>query len=422
MENESVLNILKLILAGSPLSEVLTIIARLVESQGAGTLCTIWLPDEDGKQLLCAAAPSLPGFSAHVGPTSVGPKGASCGTAVFRREPVYVTDILSDSLWDDYRELFLPYGIRAVWSRPLFSSEGKTLGTFAILYREARNPGTADLQLIENASQIAGIAIERHMNEEKLRHERDRLRLLLEITNSTTSKLDLGHLLEALSTNLLSVTRCDFCALLLPHTDGGQFRLNILYSPENRGSICDGTIVPMKGSPCGKAFLSGKNQHINRLEDLKHDPESFGSSEGRRFFERMMAEGLKSGCGLPLIGRNGVVGVLAAFSRSERAFSEDEFAFLEQVARQVAIAVENALDFEKATEDKLRETRQRLYLEEELRAEFGAIVGDSPALKTALHLVSVVSPTDFERADSGRDGNRQGTHCARNPQSQFPPR
>ena len=373
MENESVLNILKLILAGSPLSEVLTIIARLVESQGDGTLCTIWLPDEDGKQLLCAAAPSLPGFSAHVGPTSVGPKGASCGTAVFRREPVYVTDILSDSLWDDYRELFLPYGIRAVWSRPLFSSEGKTLGTFAILYREARNPGTAD-------------------------------RLLLEITNSTTSKLDLGHLLEALSTNLLSVTRCDFCALLLPHTDGGQFRLNILYSPENRGSICDGTIVPMKGSPCGKAFLSGKNQHINRLEDLKHDPESFGSSEGRRFFERMMAEGLKSGCGLPLVGRNGVVGVLAAFSRSERAFSEDEFAFLQQVARQVAIAVENALDFEKATEDKLRETRQRLYLEEELRAEFGAIVGDSPALKTALHLVSVVSPTDSSVLILGETG------------------
>src|SRR5271163_513006 len=97
--SESVLNILKLIFAGSPLPEVLTIIARLVESQGEGTICTIWLPDEDGKQLRCVAAPSLPGFSAHVGPTLVGPKGASCGTAAYRREPVYVTDILSDPLW-----------------------------------------------------------------------------------------------------------------------------------------------------------------------------------------------------------------------------------------------------------------------------------------------------------------------------------
>jgi formate hydrogenlyase transcriptional activator len=162
--SESVLEILKLILAGSPLPEVATVIAQLVESHGKNMFCTIWLPDEDGGQLHCAAAPSLPGFSAHVGPMFVGPKGASCGTAVYRREPVYVTDIISDSLWDDYRDLVSPYGIRSVWSRPLFTSEGKVLGTFAILYREARSPGATDLQLIENASHIAGIAIERHIN------------------------------------------------------------------------------------------------------------------------------------------------------------------------------------------------------------------------------------------------------------------
>jgi formate hydrogenlyase transcriptional activator len=402
--SESVLDVLKLILVGSPLSEVLTVIAKLVEAQGEGTLCTIWVPDRDEQQIYCVAAPSLPGFIAHVGPMCVGPKGASCGTAVHRREPVYVTDILSDSLWDDYRDLVSPFGIRAVWSRPLFSSEGKVLGTFAILYREVRSPGSADLQLIENASHIAGIAIERDMNEQKLRHERDRLRLLLKITNSMTSKLDLGHLLETLSTNLLSVTRCDFCALLLPHADNSQLRVTVLYNPEGRGAIRDGTIVPVKGSTCGKAFLSGKNQLIHSLEDLSHDPESFGSTEGRRFFDRVLAEGLKSGCELPLIGRKGVIGVLGAFSRSERAFSEDEFAFLEQVALQVAIAVENALDFEKATDDRLSETKQRLYLEEEVRAEFGAIVGDSPALNTALHLVSVVAPTDSSVLILGETG------------------
>src|SRR5882757_2594399 len=172
--SESVLNILELILDGSELPELLTIIAELVESQGNGALCTIWLPDADGKHLHCAAAPSLPGFAANVGPTSVGPKGASCGTAVYRREPVYVADILTESIWDGYRDLVLPYGIRSVWSRPLFTSEGKSLGTFAILYREVRSPGTSDLHLIEEASHITGIAIERHMNEEALRHERDR--------------------------------------------------------------------------------------------------------------------------------------------------------------------------------------------------------------------------------------------------------
>ena len=404
MGNETVLNILKLIHGGSPLSEVLTIIARLVESQGADTLCTIWLPDDDGKQLLCAAAPSLPGFSAHVGPMIVGPAGASCGTAVYRREPVYVTDILSEPIWDDYRDRVLDYGIRSVWSRPLFTSDGKVLGTFAILYREARSPVADDLELIENASHIAGIAIERHMSEQKLRQERDRLRLLLEITNSMTSKLDLGQLLEALSTNLLSVTRCNFCALLLPHADGRQLRVTILYNPEGRGAISDGTLVPIKGSTCGKAFLSGKNQLIHRLEDLEQDPESFGSSDGQLFFERVVSEGLKSGCELPLVGRKGVIGVLGAFSRSERALTDDEFAFLEQVARQVAMAVENALDYEKAIRDRDKETRQRRYFEEEIRAEFGEIVGDSPALKTALDLVSVVAPTNSSVLIMGETG------------------
>ena len=402
--SESVLDILKLIYAGAPLPEVLTIIARLVESQGEEMMCTIWLPDEDGKSLSCAAAPTLPGFLTGVGPMAIGPKGGSCGTAVYRKEPVYASDILTDPVWDVYRDRLRPYGIRSVWSRPLFTRDGKALGTFAIHYREVRSPGAADLELIESASHITGIAIERHDNEAALRREGDRLRLLLEITNSMTSKLDLRRLVEGLSTNLLSVTRCDFCALLLPDAESGQLRVTTLFNPEARGFLCDGTLIPIDGSVCGKAFRSGKVQYVDNLADLRDDPESLGSSVGRQFYERVMAEGLVSGCDLPLIGRNGVAGVLAALKRTEKAFSKDEVAFLEQVARQVAIAVENALEYEKAIKDRDEETKQRLYLEGEIRAEFGEIVGDSAALKAALSLVSVVAPTDSSVLILGETG------------------
>jgi formate hydrogenlyase transcriptional activator len=245
---------------------------------------------------------------------------------------------------------------------------------------------------------------ERKRLEEELRHERDRLRLLLELTNSMTSKLDLRHLVESLSTNLLSVTRCDFCALLLPDADSGELRVTTLYNPESRGSLCDGTLIPIHGSICGKAFWTGKTQHFDHFEDVRHDPDSFGNSVGRRFYQRVMAEGLLSGCDLPLIGRNGVVGVLAALKRSERAFSNDDVAFLEQVAGQVAIAVENALDYGKAIKDRDKETTQRRYLEEEVRAEFGDIVGASPALQTALSLVSVVAPADSSVLILGETG------------------
>jgi formate hydrogenlyase transcriptional activator len=404
ISSDSVLNILKLILAGSPLSEVLTIIAQLVESRGEDTLCTIWLPDEDGKELYCAAAPSLPGFSAHVGTMVIGPKGGSCGTAMYRQEPVYVNDIFTDPIWDLYRDRMLPYGIRSVWSRPLFTSEGKPLGTFAILYREMRSPGSSDLKLIENASHITKIAIERHRNEEELRRERDRLRLLLEITNSVTSRLDLRRLVDVLSTNLLRVTRCDFCALLRPDADNGELRLTILYNPESRGFISDGMSIPLHGSICGKTFRTGKSQHFDSLEELRDDPESLGADVGRLFYERIAAEGLKSGCDLPLIGRNGVLGVLSALKRSERAFEKEDVEFLEQVSRQVAIAVENALDYETAIKDRDKETKQRRYLEEEIRAEFGEIVGESPALKTALSMVSVVAPTDSSVLILGETG------------------
>jgi len=402
--SESVLNILNLILAGSELSEMLTMIAGLVESQGNGALCTIWLPDADGKHLYCAAAPSLPGFAANVGHMSVGPKGASCGTAVYRREPVYVADILRESIWDDYRDLVLPYGIRAVWSRPLFTREGKVLGTFAILYREVRNPDAIDLQLIENASHIAGIAIERHINAEALRHERDRLRLLLEITSSVTSRLDFRQVVEALSTNLFRVMQCDVSALLLPDSESGELRVTILYNPDARGPMREGSLVPMNSSISGQVLRKAKSIRIDSFEQVRDDPEIYGNPDGQRVYKRMLEEGLRTGCYLPLVGRNHVVGVLMLSRRTDKTFETDDVILLEQVAHQVAIAVENALEYEKAVKDRDKETKQRLYLEEEIRAHCGAIVGESPALQGALRLVSVVAPTNSSVLILGETG------------------
>src|SRR3984885_12425144 len=402
--SESVLAILKMILAGSELSEVLTIIAGLVESQGNGTLCTIWLPDADGKHVYCAAAPGLPGFAASAGRMSIGPKGASCGTAIYRREPVYVADIMRESIWDDYRDRVLPYGIRAVWSRPLFTREGKPLGTFAIHYREVRNPSAIDLQWIESASYIAGIAIERHLHQEALRHERDRLRLLLEITNSVTSRLDFRQVVGALSTNLFRVMQCDVSALLLPDSESGDLRVTILYNPDARGPMREGSLVPMNSSIAGQVMRTASSVRIDSFEQVREDPEIYGNPDGQRLYERVVQEGLRAGCYLPLVGRSSVAGVLMLCRRSDNPFEKDDIILLEQVARQVALAVENAVEHEIAVRDRDKETKQRLYLEEEIRAQCGAIVGDSPALKAALQLVSVVAPTNSSVLILGETG------------------
>jgi formate hydrogenlyase transcriptional activator len=404
LSSESVLSILRLILAGAPLTDVLTIIARLVESRGDGTFCTIWLPHDDGKHLFCAAAPGLPGFISGAGSMAIGPKGGSCGAAVYRREPVYVGDIMTDPVWDHYRHRLMPFGIRAVWSKPLFTNEGQVLGTFAIHYREVRRPNAVDLQLIESASHIAGIAIERHLNEEKIRHERDRLRLLLEITSSVTSRLDFRQVVEALSTNLFSIMQCDVSALLLPDAESGELRVTTLYNPGARGPFREGSLVPMNSSISGQVLRKGKSIRIDSFDQVREDPEIYGNANGQLLYERVLEENLRVGCYLPLVSRDRVVGVLMLSRRSDQVFAPDDVVLLEQVARQVAIAVENTLEYEMATRDRDKETKQRLYLEEEIRAEFGSIVGESPALRSALHLVSVVAPTDSSVLIQGETG------------------
>lgn len=111
-------------------------------------------------------------------------------------------------------------GIRCVWSRPLFTRDGRLLGTFSLNYPETRSPAPQDLQLIEDASHITGIAIERHLHEQALQRERDRLQLLLDITSSVTSKLDLRQMVEALPTNLFKVMQCDVSALMASTSTG----------------------------------------------------------------------------------------------------------------------------------------------------------------------------------------------------------
>lgn len=164
-----VLNIVRLMFERAPLPEVLTTIVRLIEAQGDGMLCAIWLIDDDG-HFHNAAAPSVPPeYVAMLNGGAPGPNDCSCGAAVARKEPVYVTDIFTDPLWVNYCEVTASFGLRACWSRPLLSKGGNVLGTFATYYREPRTPRPIDLELIEHASNIVGLAIERQMSEEELR-------------------------------------------------------------------------------------------------------------------------------------------------------------------------------------------------------------------------------------------------------------
>ncbi|MCU1304322.1 MAG: sigma54 specific transcriptional regulator, Fis family [Candidatus Sulfotelmatobacter sp.] len=190
LPSDAVLDSLKMILLGAPLNEVLTTITRLIEAHSAGMLCSIFLLDEDSLHLRYGVAASLPeAYRAATDGLCIGPNVGSCGTAAYLRQPVFVSDIASDPRWVKYRDFALQNGLRAAWSTPIMSHDGKVLGTFCMYYREVRHPGPAEIQLIDYASRIAGIAIER---------DRSQTALTRAFEQIEKSEAQLRHIIDAI--------------------------------------------------------------------------------------------------------------------------------------------------------------------------------------------------------------------------------
>ena len=167
-------HVLELIARSTELIEVLDSLAHLVESQLERMMVSILLLDEDGKHLLHGAAPTLPkAWTQLIDGIAIGPNVGSCGTAAYRREPVIVTNIEQDPLWEEYRSAAAPYGFRACWSTPILSHERKVLGTFALYCDSVRSPRSSEMQLIDMATSLAGIAIERQHTEKRIRYMGD---------------------------------------------------------------------------------------------------------------------------------------------------------------------------------------------------------------------------------------------------------
>src|SRR5205807_6713412 len=165
--------ILEMIARDSRLEQILENLVRVVEAQVPGMLCSVLLLDEDGQHVRHGAAPSLPEpYTKAIDGLCIGPKAGSCGTAMYRREPVVVSDILQDPLWEPYRGVAEPNGLRACWSTPILAHSGKALGSFAMYYREPRSPSPAETRALKMATHLAGIAIERKL----AREGRERLR------------------------------------------------------------------------------------------------------------------------------------------------------------------------------------------------------------------------------------------------------
>jgi PAS domain S-box-containing protein len=207
---------LEMLAAGAPLGAILEVIVGTIEEASpTGTLASILLLDETGAHVRHGAAPRLPeAYCRAIDGAPIGPRAGSCGTSAYRREPVYVTDIATDPLWEDWRMLAAEFGLGSCWSAPILASEGqRVLGTFALYHREPRAPDEAARELMKRASHVTGIVLERRALDEQLRalaarteaiREDERTAIARDIHDQlgqalTALKLDVGWLTRRIS-------------------------------------------------------------------------------------------------------------------------------------------------------------------------------------------------------------------------------
>jgi formate hydrogenlyase transcriptional activator len=334
-------------------------------------------------------------------PPEIPTDGSISGWVWRNQQPVVVSDLDEESRFPLAQVLRGKFPVRSFCSFPLTTAHRRV----GVLNIANDKPGVYDKFDLEFgglvAAQIA-IALDNAFNfqesqcyQRQLARERDRSELLLEVNNMLVSNLNLRELLSALSVCLRKVVPHDAAGLALYDYSINQLRISALEFPTKENLFVEGEIVPLDDSPSGQAFTARQTVLINNVSDVR-------SPRGKRFTDA----GVKTCCFIPLVSHDHALGVLSVASLRENAFTGDDVELLNQIAKQVSIAVENACAFRKIESLKNRLEEEKLYLEEEIRTEynFEEIIGGSPALRRVLQDVETVARTSSNVLIYGETG------------------
>ena len=314
-------------------------------------------------------------------PTEAPIDGSVAGWVWQHQEPIIVHDIALEEDRFPFAKTIPNHPIKAICSFPL-TTANQRLGALNFWSEEAGVYDEIDLEFTGLLAGQIAVAIEAQCHQQKLARERDRWQLLLEINHTLVSNLNLRELVSAVSGCLRRVLPHDVAGLALYDPAINKLRATAMDFPDHEDVFIEDDIIELEGTLSGRAFITRLPVMISG-SDLSSDP-----------FARRT--GLKSGCKIPLISHDRVLGVLGVGRLSEDVFTEEDCDLLTAVGEQVAVAVENALAYRKIDELKNKLEEEKLYLQEEIRSEynFEEIIGTSPALKQALEDVQTVAPTD----------------------------
>ncbi|MBA5874174.1 MAG: GAF domain-containing protein [Nitrospira sp. CR1.2] len=322
------------------------------------------------------------------------PADTPAGLVWETQQPLLLSDLSTERRWPGMIRLMREDGVQSCCLVPL-TSPARRLGSleFSSLDRHAYD--VADVELMQQIGRQVAVAVENVLNREAaeasrrdVERQRDRFGLLLRMTNTIASTLDLREVFKAVSLCLREMVPQEYASLILCDGQNGHVRLHALDFPENQGALTEGALSDVAGSLAGLALERRRPAVANNRLDLK----AFAHAVP----QLLVTKGFQSMCSLPLLSRDRVIGCLNLASHQEHAFGEQDVEFLSQVAGQIALAVDNALAYQEIHTLKDRLTEEKLYLEEEIRVEHGFddIIGESRALKQVLGQVEIVAPTD----------------------------
>jgi len=313
------------------------------------------------------------------------------GWVLQTQQPFVVDDIEQESRFPEFIQRVREHGVRSIALVPLTTAQ-RRLGAMGFGRLTPQRITEAELQFMQRVASQVAVAVDNALNfessqayQQQLARQRDRLQALLEINNALVTSRELAEVFRSIVSTLKRVIHHDYTSLALLDPVTGLLKIHALDFPGRPGLIKEETTVSMDDSPSGRCFSNGQPLLLQGAEiDRFH-------SETIRILRQ---EGVETICCVPLITHGRTFGTLNLASRRADAFSASDVELLQQVAAQIAIAVENALAFREIDKLKDKLAVEKLYLEEEIRNElnFEEIIGDSASLKRALSQVELVAP------------------------------
>jgi formate hydrogenlyase transcriptional activator len=222
--------------------------------------------------------------------------------------------------------------------------------------------------------------------EGELQRRNERFELLLNLTTSITSSLDLREVLRSIAANIREVIHADAVAVSLPDAASGKYRVFAMDFPHGKGVVREELLIT-PGGVGKKALDTLKPVVVDARERRELAPDAYDIAT---------AEGIEALCSIPLVNHGRGLGLLTICRTTQTPFSPEDVDFLSRASGQIAIAVENALAYREISELKDKLAQEKVYLEEEFRSEMGfeQIIGNSAALKHVLQLVETAAPSD----------------------------